>query len=656
MRTILLMSLLCIAFGISGQNTKKGFKLLEKGEYAKSAEVFRQVLEEKNADAAATFGLAMVYGDENSPLFDLIDAWDFALKCKPGLDKIVPDELEFIGDYFHNTEVRPRNIPVKKKIDYALQTIESKLIKYIREENNLEIVYQVLDKFPDFRYRDNVIHIRNQLEFRKYEKQNTLEGYLEFIRKFPDAAQLDKAIRYRNQLAFDNAARVNTVEAYRDYMKNYPGSAESGTAVKMLYAAAFQHARELNTIAAYDDFITAYPDALEVADARKLQKQLLYEYARKIHTLEAYNEFIKKYPEGQQYIDIFNLRSMDKGMKFIQAHRFPSDNLQWTRSFGEEGSRLSTACMAIDSLNASVVGGTIFHGDTGTSDAWVIKQGTDGQMIWNKMVGEEYNDELKILETGHLNEILGVGYTWLGNDSSSRETWIFKLGADGQKLWSKKLGRFGVNCLLTTSPGTIFLGGYELADTTGAKYAMVALNDHGKNLWNRTYTGSGEIVNLSELPDNNILLAGTHWRAKIDPRGYLIWESPFAASDSILNAISMSRGEIIYLGVRNKTNTVMIRTGPDNKVLFDKELPLSDSLVSVRSIIPGITGQVIALLDYPRNQSVSWINTAQGTIVKTVQIPDGMIVTAMKKDSLGNILLVAFSGEIILIKNSCVTI
>ena len=75
--------------------------------------------------------------------------------------------------------------PVKKKIEYAVETIEAKLIKYIREENNLDLVYEVIKKFPEFRYYDNVIHIRNQLEFRKYEKQNTLEGYLEFIQKFP---------------------------------------------------------------------------------------------------------------------------------------------------------------------------------------------------------------------------------------------------------------------------------------------------------------------------------------------------------------------------------------------------------------------------------------------------------------------------------------
>jgi hypothetical protein len=653
MHKIILLPFLCIVLGLSAQNTKKGFKLLEKAEYEKSNEVFRQVLAEHDQDLTACFGLTMICGDDRSPLFNLLEAWSFAVKVRPNLEKLTPEELEMIGEYFQETEVRPRNIPVKKKIEYALETLEAKLIKYVREENNLDIVYAVLEKFPDFRYHENVMHIRNQLEFRKYEKMNTLEGYLEFIRKFPDAAQLEKAIKYRNQLAFDKARQTNTVEAYQEYLKNYPQASECSIAIKMLYGAAFQRARQINTISAYDEFISSYPDALEIADARVLQKQLLYEYAKRIKTIEAYNEFIRKYPEGQQYIDIFNLKSLDKGMKIIASQDFPSNNLQWVRSFGEEDSRELTACMTVDSSNSYIIGGTVVRSDTGTSDAWVIRLGTDGKMIWNKFVGEENNDELKILDVSHRNEILGIGYTWLGRDSSSRESWIFKLGKDGQKQWSKKLGKMKVNCLLITGAGTIFLGGFEIKDTSGFKYySVMSLNDNGKKLWSRTYTGIGEIENLSVLPDQHIVMTGNHWRAKIDPRGYLIWESAFGAADSILNAVASPRGEILFLAVRNKINPVLIKTGPDNKIVYEKEIILPEKLISAGTLIDTGPGTAIALLDFQTGQKICWLNTIHGDIQKTVPIPSGMKITGIRKDIEGNLMLAAFSGEILLIKNS----
>lgn len=652
MYKLLIIPFLFLALALSAQNSKKGYKLLEKAEYEKSEQVFREVLKEKSDDPAASFGLAMLLGDEKSPLFNLVNSWDFALKCKSNLEKLTPDELEIIGEYFHNTEARIRNIPVKKKIDYAIETVESKLIKYVREENNLELVYEVLDKFPDYRYHDNVMHIRNQLEFRKYEKLNTLEGYIEFIQNFPDAAQVDKAERYRNKLAFDRAMQENTVEAYKEYMKKYPDASESNQAVKMLNAAAFQKAKKENSVTGFDDFILQYPDALEVADAKILQKGLLYDYARKIHTLEAYNEFITKYPDGQQYIDIFNLRSLDKGMKLVESRGFPSDNLQWARSFGSEDTREFSAGMAIDSLNNLIAGGTVVRNDTGRSDVWIIKTGPDGKMIWNKTVGEENNDELSLLENGRQNEILGVGHTWLGLDSASRQTWIFKMGSDGQKLWSKKLGQLKVNCLLTSGTGNIYLAGSESSDTSTGNYAITALNENGKHLWNRVYTARGELVKLCLLPNNYILMTGNHWHAKIDAHGYLVSESSFAATDSILQAITLPKGEILYMGTRNGNTAVFIKTSWDNKPVFDKEAFTQDSLVGVRSIIKGTEGQVIALMQFSRHQSVSWLNTATGAVVKTFQLPRGMNVTGIRRDMDGNLILVALDGEIILIKNS----
>ena len=84
----LIIPFLFLALAVSAQNSKKGYKLLEKADYEKSAEIFREVLQEKNGDPAASFGLAMNYGDEKSPLFDLVESWDLALTCKKEPGKI----------------------------------------------------------------------------------------------------------------------------------------------------------------------------------------------------------------------------------------------------------------------------------------------------------------------------------------------------------------------------------------------------------------------------------------------------------------------------------------------------------------------------------------------------------------------------------------
>jgi hypothetical protein len=649
---LILFLLVFVPFGLTAQNSKKGYKLLEKSDYEKSREVFQGILKENQQDPAALFGMSLILANDQSPYFDLINAWEYARQVSQYMDNLTPEEIEIIGEYFLNTEVRHISRPVKKKMEYAIETIEAKLIKYVREENNLDIVYQVIEKFPDFRHYDNVIHIRNQLEFRKYEKQNQLEGYLEFMQKFPDAAQYDKAVKYRNKLTFEKVCQTNTVEAYLDFMRQYPQAAEVTMATKRLHAVAFEQAKQKNTIAAFDEFIAKYPDALEISDARVIQKQLLYEYAKKIHTLEAYNEFIRKYPEGQQYIDIFNLKSIDNGRRFMEKHPLPSGKLQWARSFDEEGNQELSACLTVDTLNNYVIGGTVFRTDTGSTDAWIIKLDQDGKMIWNKYTGEGHNDEVNLLAINPRNEILGAGYTWMGTDSSSLESWLFKLGPDGQKLWSKKLGKMHIKTMMVTRDGTIFLGGYLVDDSLRRKYSMITLNESGKRLWSRTYTGTGQILKVLECPDQRILIAGNYWHAKIHPRGYLVWESAFRSTDSIMAVQVISKGEICYLGTRNHQTLIFSRTGPDNKTLMEKAYDLPDLPLQVTDLMQASSNQLIALFSYAAYQTLNWINPVNGEIVNTIKFSDGSRIQEIKTDRNNNLLLAACNGEIILIRNN----
>jgi hypothetical protein len=378
---------------------------------------------------------------------------------------------------------------------------------------------------------------------------------------------------------------------------------------------------------------------------------LLYEYAKNIHTLEAYNEFIRKYPEGQQYIDIFNLKALDNGMRFLERHPLPSNNIQWAAVLKGRNLEL-TACITVDTLNSYVLGGTIYRTDTGSTDAWVIKLASDGKMVWNKYIGEGRNDEVSMLSINPENEILGAGYTWMGTDSSSLESWLFKLGADGQKLWSKKLGKMHIRTMMVTKTGTTFLGGYLLDDSLRRKYSIIVLNEKGKRLWSRTYSGTGEIVQISESPDQRIVITGNHWHAKIHPNGYMVWESPFKASDSILDARVISRGEICYLGIRNHQKLVFSRTGPDNKVLVEKVFDLPDVPLQVSAMVQGSPGQLITVFSFADYQTINWINPSNGEIITTAKVAEGFRINEIQADRNNHLLLVACNGEIILIRNN----
>ncbi|UCH13170.1 MAG: hypothetical protein JSV22_08630, partial [Bacteroidales bacterium] len=617
-------------------------------DYAKAQDAFKKEAILYKENPAVNFGLALIYGDEESPYYDLIKAWSNIRITEKNLDNLTPEETEIIGEYFTNTEKRRSSRSVDKKIEHAIGALEAKLIRYIREENNLELAYEVINKFPDFRHFDNVVHIRNQLEFRKCEKQNTLKGYLEFINKYPDAAQVGKAGKYINKLAFEEVKRINTVEAYEDYMKKYPNSNEYGAAVKGRNAAAFNRAKGINTLKAMEDFINEYPDALEVAEAKRIQKQLLYEQAKRIQTLEAYNEFIKKYPEGNQYIDIFNLKSLDLGMKFITKNQIEWNNLMWSRSFDNNENPESTGSLAVTKNNNYILGVTTPQEDGLWNDAWILKLDSDGKMIWNKFAGRRYEDNVARIAVNPHNDIITAGYTYLSTDSASREIWVFKLDSEGKKIWSRSLGKWDLTSMLAGN-NEVVIGGYVSNDSVN-NYSIIVINNEGRKLWKRDYTGTGEVNALALTADNNIIMAGSKWGAKMSLKGYLLWEVTFAPYDSITGVAVSNSGDVYFAGIRDFEKSVLYKYSSNGVKQWDRDYQSFSDVENLYKIICFddriiITGNTIL-------QSFILTLNSGGNLIANKSLSRNLIITDIATDLYGNLLIELLTDDILIIKNS----
>ncbi len=632
------------------QDLKRAYKQLEKSDYSRAKESFDKQYPSARNDAGINFGLMILAADTNSPYHNVVDAWSYALIVDENMNSLTPEEREVIAEYFANTEIRRSSWPVNKKMAQAIGTVEAQLIKYIREENNLDLAYQVIEKFPDYRYYQNVIHIRNQLEFRKYEKQNTLEGYLEFIRKFPDAAQIPKAIKYRDKLAYEKAKRINTVEAYETYMRNYSGANDYSTAMKMRNAAAFREAKQKNTIEALDNFIAKYPDALEIADAKQIQRQLLYEYAKKIQTLEAYDAFIHKYPEGSYYIDIFNLKSLDLGMKYFNRAGIALNNLQWSRSFDNNNWPESAGGIASAGNGLYVISGNTIQSDSLYEDAWVLKLDKDGHMIWNKILGGRYKDSVYRVAVNTLGDVLVLGYTYLSDDSASQETWIFELDKDGRKLWNRTLGKWIVTSLAVNSANEIVLGGYADLDSLGHRYSIMVINNSGKKLWNRIYTSPGEINDLKIDVQDNICVAGSGWLVKMNSKGYMLWDKQLDVSDSITCTTLLPDGSQMFAGLRDQNNMVLIKTTGNGNIAYIKELTNASMLTPQKMVCTADGKLIINTNSYSGNRLISM--TQDGNQLGMLQIPDAVLQDFILDDQ-GNLLMqLTNNGNITVFKNS----
>jgi hypothetical protein len=646
---ILILAWMLFVLPVLSQNAKKGFKWLEKLEYEKAKSVFDEIFAADKQNPAANLGLALIYSDDKSPYYNLVQGWSNCLLLKDNMDKLMPEDLEYIGEYFMNTEQRPSSRPVKKKIEYAVEIIESHLIKYVREENNLDLAYEVLEKFPDFRYYGNVVHIRNQLEFRKYEKQNTLEGFIEFINRFPDAAQIDKAIAYRNKLAFEKACSVNTVKSYEDFMKEYPDAPEYTQAVKQRNALAFSQAKNVNTLEGYETFIRLYPDAFEISEAKVMQKQLLFEYARTIKTLDAYNDFIRKYPEGQQYVDIFNLKSLYIGNLYWSLSSFTS-NIDWVRCFDLANEKETSGTIERLDNGRFFMAVTSRKNDSSCTDAWLICLDAGGKMIWNKTTGGNFDDQVLFSSVNRKGEIVLAGYSGLEVDASTREVWLFKQAPDGKNIWSQKLGNWTLHSLVTDDNNRIFLGGYRYDDSLRRHYRIIALNDLGRKLWDRTYSDSGEIRSLVVMPDQSLLCIAGHWVSRMDTRGYIRWEYPPPSENFCLGGFASENGEYCIAGIRNKNVFSMTRFSADGKKRWDKQYVLPDSVVSlVKTIATGSNSVLLSVHYRTAGNGMLWINPQSGELLKERAISGNPVIDLLF-DNEKNIWLMLENEDAVLIK------
>jgi hypothetical protein len=633
-RNIFLVFIISISVISNAQSIKRGFKNLEKKEYEKAKETFSKLLAEDSAHVATNFGMAIIKADEASPYFDIVDSYQYIVKVKGNEGSLTQDEIDILFDYFMNTEVRKTNRPVKKKLEIAEEAIDARLIKFIREENNLEAVYKVLEMYPDYKHYDNVVHIRNQFEYRKYEKTNTLAAYKEFIEKFPDAAQVSKAKNHLNRLAFEEIKSSNSIDAINAYINNHPDSRYLQQAIRLRNAIAFQEAEKINTLEAYNKFIESYPDALEISKAKKHQHQLMYEKAKRIKSLEAYNDFIKMYPNGLYYLDVFNLKASDLGMKNYQGLGFTTSDLQFSRCFDNDLNLEDAVSIAETKDKGLVVAGNTRKSDTSYSDAWVVKLDSKGDMLWNKTVGLAYNDIVKDIHVTSTGDYIVVGYTQATSDSGTYMGWMFKLSTDGQRVWNKSLGKLKITSSEISAQDKIYMA-YYIEDTIPDNYSVQAFNVDGNKVWERDYVRQGSFSEILFCSNNDVFLAGNRWFTLADSKFYLKWEDTLSvpgvikaagtnsqifvlvASDSLNNYI------IGYNNLGKKTwmNTMSI-SGPDDQVhsvLVNKDNSTviagkrSDGNYLIR--YDGSGKKISDMLFAGEYRPVNSINTSDGRIV-----------------------------------------
>jgi hypothetical protein len=245
--------------------------------------------------------------------------------------------------------------------------------------------------------------------------------------------------------------------------------------------------------------------------------------------------------------------------------------LQWEKSLGGSDSDVAHSVISVSDGGYLVAGfvksqdGQV-TGHHGSYDGWLIKLSASGNIEWQKAIGSDGWEELRmVIQTTDGGFIaVGDGDNNNGDVSGNHgfdDVWVVKLSASGNIQWQKCLGGTHSDrgrAIQQTTDGGYIVGGITKSsngDVTGNvgdnyyDYWAVKLDASGQMQWQKTYGGSKDdlLKSIKCTEDGGYVLSGRsesingdvtnnhgmsdYWVVKINASGQMEWQKSLGGSN-----------------------------------------------------------------------------------------------------------------------------
>ncbi|MCF8296352.1 MAG: hypothetical protein K9J13_02305 [Saprospiraceae bacterium] len=292
-----LFILLLFACELSGQNYKKAFKNLDKGDFENAKVIFDDIIRDNDNSVVGNYGLSLVYSNTEYRGNDYFKSYKHLINAKKYFAKLTSEQKNEISDYVTASLIQKQN-----------EIVDENLFQFVKTKNSLSLINEFLKDCKDSKYYKTVIDIRNDIEFQHAKEYNSISVYENFISKYPNSKEAPLAKALIIEMVFANVKAKNTISDYENFIKEYPQSDEAKTAKELLIKMNYEFAIKMNSIDTYNNFINKYPDAPQLAEIIKLRNQKAYDNAVIANSIDGYTQFIKLYPESNKIPKVILIR------------------------------------------------------------------------------------------------------------------------------------------------------------------------------------------------------------------------------------------------------------------------------------------------------------------------------------------------------------
>jgi len=227
-----------------------------------------------------------------------------------------------------------------------------------------------------------------------------------------------------------------------------------------------------------------------------------------------------------------------------------------------------------------IIAGYTYSFGAGESDYWILKLTSEGEIEWEFTYGGIGDDAAYAIQETSDGGYIVAGYTHFFGAPTS-DTWILKLNSEGDIEWQHIYGGTGDDKAYavqeTSEGGYIVAGSTQYLGALDHDFWVLKLTSAGFREWQRIYGGFGDDVaySIQETSDEGYIVAGDTdsfgnkkselWILKLTSLGNVEWESIYGGSaDDYLNCIKeTSDGGYIVTG-----NTYSFGAGDSDILAF----------------------------------------------------------------------------------------